>query len=326
MFLFQPKKRRQFDHLPEREVIALAITAEEEDGRIYLDYAEALREEFPAAAKMFEEMAKEESEHRAMLIEMYQQKFGQHIPLIRRSDVSGFYSPQPAWKVFPKGLDAVRAQAREMEQHARRFYEDAAQRSTDANIRKLLGDLALAEAAHDHTAQELEDAYVESDAHDEEAHAHRRKFVLQIVQPGLIGLMDGSVSTLAPIFAAAFATHNSWDTFLVGSAASIGAGISMGFAEALSDDGELSGRGSPWVRGVVSGVMTTIGGLGHTLPYLISDVKVATAIALAVVVLELLAIAWIRKKYMDSPWGESLMQIVVGGALVLAAGVLIGHG
>jgi VIT1/CCC1 family predicted Fe2+/Mn2+ transporter len=159
---------------------------------------------------------------------------------------------------------------------------------------------------------------------EKEHTAERRLFLLQIVQPGLAGLMDGSVSTLAPLFAAAFATHNTWETFLVGLAAAVGAGISMGFAEALSDNGSLTGRGSPWLRGSASGAMTALGGLGHTLPYLIPDFRTATTLAVAVVLVELAAIAWVRHRYMDTPWFSAAFQVVIGGILVFATGILIG--
>ncbi|MDD9911545.1 MAG: VIT1/CCC1 transporter family protein [Alphaproteobacteria bacterium] len=323
--MFSFRQRRKFKDLTEQEILALAITAEEEDGRTYADYANNLKEEYPATAKMFMAMAAEENEHRRQLIERYQTRFGEHIPLLKREDISGFIKAQPLWKVMPLGPDAMRLQAQEMEQQAQRFYEAAAKKTADAQTRKLLGDLAEAEAGHEHTAGALEEEHVPQDEKQKEReHAHR-KFVLEVVQPGLAGLMDGSVSTLAPLFAAAFATQNSWDTFLVGMAASVGAGISMGFAEALSDDGEISGRGSPWVRGVSSGIMTTIGGIGHTLPYLIPDVHIATTLAVAVVSVELLIIAWIRHKFMDSPWGTTLLQIVLGGVLVFLAGILIGN-
>jgi rubrerythrin len=197
-------------------------------------------------------------------------------------------------------------------------------RTTDASIRKLLGDLAEAEDKHDALATGLEHEVLTSSVRHDEAEHERRRFVLQIIQPGLVGLMDGSVSTLAPVFAAAFATHNSWNAFLVGLAASIGAGISMGFAEALSDDGKLSGRGAPMLRGLVCGLMTTAGGIGHTLPYLIPSFYTATAIAFVVVVIELLTISWIQWRYMDVPPLSAAAKVMIGGALVLAAGILIG--
>ena len=162
------------------------------------------------------------------------------------------------------------------------------------------------------------------DVKQDEERARRRLFVLQIVQPGLAGLMDGSVSTLAPVFAAAFATRNPWDAFLVGMAASLGAGISMGFAEALSDDGSLTGRGHPWVRGLICGAMTALGGVGHTLPFLLPSFRMALAVACVVVVIELGVITWIRHRYMDTPTVSAALQVALGGALVFITGVLIG--
>jgi rubrerythrin len=269
-------------------------------------------------------MADEENEHRRRLIELYQARFGDHIPLIRREDVRGFIRRKPVWLITRFDADAMRDQAKSMEDEAANFYRRAAARSSDPAVRALLGDLADIESGHAELAEHLT-AGVSKGAREEERETARRSFVLQVIQPGLVGLMDGSVSTLAPVFAAAFATHNSWATFLVGMAASVGAGISMGFAEALSDDGTLSGRGTPWVRGAVTGLMTTIGGVGHTLPYLISDFTIATALAIAVVLVELWAIAYVRARYMDTPFLRAAFQIVVGGLLVFATGVLIGN-
>jgi rubrerythrin len=315
---------RTFAELTEREILALAIALEEEDGRIYADYADGLKDSYPASAQVFREMAAEENEHRRALIELYRGKFGEHIPLIRRQDVRGFIRHDPIWMVRPLGLDKVRAQAEAMEAETRRFYERAQARASDAGIRKLLGDLAAAEREHVNVAQRLSEVHLNRDARQVEEETRRRMFVLQVVQPGLAGLMDGSVSTLAPLFAAAFATHNTWETFLVGMAASVGAGISMGFAEALSDDGSLTGRGRPWLRGAITGAMTSVGGLGHTLPYLIGDFRTATAVAIAVVVVELWAIAWIRSRYMDTRFLRAVFEVVVGGLIVFAAGILIG--
>jgi rubrerythrin len=270
-------------------------------------------------------MAEEENEHRRRLIELFRQKFGDHIPLIRRSDVRGFVTHEPLWMVRPLGLDKVRKQAEAMEFETRRFYERAIERATDASIRKLLGDLAAAERSHISLAQQLGSELLTSGAVAAEEETRRRMFVLQIVQPGLAGLMDGSVSTLAPLFAAAFATHSTWETFLVGMAASVGAGVSMGFAEALSDDGQLTGRGHPLLRGVITGAMTTLGGVGHTLPYLISDFWTATSLAIAIVLIELWAIAWIRSRYMDTKFLRAAFEVVVGGLIVFGAGVLIGN-
>ena len=315
---------RNFKDLSEREILALAIGLEEEDGRIYGDFVDGLRETYPATAKMFEEMQKEEDGHRRALIEMYRQRFGEHIPLIRRQDVKGFVDRRPVWLTRPLGIDAVRKQAEIMELETRRFYERAMERVTDASTRKLLGDLAEVERKHSALAEALEAKHLTPETREQEEAAQRRLFVLQIVQPGLAGLMDGSVSTLAPLFAAAFATHKSWDAFLVGLAASVGAGISMGFAEALSDDGSLTGRGHPWVRGLVCGLMTTAGGIGHTLPFLIPNFRVATSAAVAVVAAELTAISFVRRRYMDTPFLAAAFQVVVGGVLVFLAGILIG--
>jgi rubrerythrin len=315
---------KNFSDLSEQELLALAISLEEEDARIYDDFAEGLREQYPASAKVFQAMAEEENGHRHRLLDLYRKRFGDHIPLIRRQDIKGFVERKAMWLSRPLGLDKVRAQAELMEAETKRFYTRAAQRSTDVAIRQLLGDLAAEERRHENMAERLEAKYVTPEVAQEEHAAERRLFVLQIIQPGLAGLMDGSVSTLAPLFAAAFATQNTWETFLVGLAASIGAGISMGFAEALSDNGSLTGRGSPWLRGVVCGMMTTVGGLGHTLPYLIPNFHLATAIAIAVVLVELAAIAWIRNRFMDTPLLSAAFQIIVGGLLVFGTGILIG--
>ena len=315
---------RTFAELTEREILALAIALEEEHGRIYADYADGLKDSYPSSAKVFTEMAAEENEHRRALIDLYREKFGEHIPLIRRQDVRGFIRHEPIWIVRPLGLDKVRAQAEAMEAETHRFYERALAQTSDASIRKLLGDLVAAERDHVNLAQRLSETHLNRSARQIEDETRRRTFVLQVVQPGLAGLMDGSVSTLAPLFAAAFATHNTWSTFLVGMAASVGAGISMGFAEALSDDGSLTGRGHPWLRGAITGAMTTLGGVGHTLPYLIGDFRTATALAIAVVLVELWVIAWIRSRYMDTRFLRAAFEVVVGGLIVFAAGVLIG--
>jgi rubrerythrin len=310
---------RSFDSLSEREVLALAIALEEEDARIYEDLAVALQKNYPEAADEFRRLRADEDGHRHRLLELFRQRFGDHVPLIRRHDVRGFVHREAVWPDRPLTPEEARKRAEVMEVETKRFYEAAAARSTDASTRQLLGDLAEEERKHARTAHALP-----AEAPEDGAAARRRLFVLQVVQPGLAGLMDGSVSTLAPLFATAFATRNSWDTFLVGLAAALGAGISMGFAEALSDDGSLTGRGQPLIRGLVCGLMTTLGGIGHTLPYLIPDIRIATWLAVGVVAVELIAIAWIRHRYMDSPWGRSLLQVVVGGTLVFLAGVLIG--
>ena len=318
--------RRRFSDLSEQEILALAISNEEDDARIYRQYAERLRAEFPASAKIFDDMAAEEDTHRRHLIDAHKERFGEVIPLIRREHVSGYYARKPVWLIENLGLDRIRQEASEMERQAEQFYRKAALRTSDADVRKLLGDLAAAEAGHNNLANGLEDKHLtQEERHGEDRAAHRQ-FVLTWVQPGLAGLMDGSVSTLAPIFATAFATHNTHTTFLVGLAASIGSGISMGFTEAASDDGELSGRGSPVKRGVSAGVMTALGGLGHALPYLIPHFWMATFIAFALVFIELWTIAWIQNKYMETPFWRAAFQVVLGGALVFAAGAIIGAG
>jgi len=318
--------RRRFADLSEQEILGLAISSEEDDARIYRTYAETLRSEYPGTAAVFEGMAQEEDNHRQRLIDLHRTRFGEVIPLIRREHVAGFYARRPVWLVENLGIERIRDEAATMEHDAESFYLKAAKRSSDAATRKLLADLAAAEAGHKARADELEAEHLDTEARDTEERTAKRQFVLTWVQPGLAGLMDGSVSTLAPIFATAFATQDTWTTFLVGLAASVGAGISMGFTEAASDDGELSGRGSPLKRGLASGVMTTVGGLGHALPYLIPDFWTATIIAFVVVFIELWAIAWIQNRYMETPFFRAAFQVVLGGALVFSAGVLIGSG
>jgi erythrin-vacuolar iron transport family protein len=315
---------KNFATLTEQEILALAISLEEEDERVYADYSEGLRSDFPATAAVFDGMRVEESGHRRRLIDLYRQKFGEHIPLIRRQDVRGFVERRPVWLARPLRLETVRNQASAMEEETRRFYEKAVGQARDASIRQLLDDLAQEERVHENRAEELEKTKLGAGALRQEEEARRRLLVLQIVQPGLAGLMDGSVSTLAPVFAAAFATHNTWAAFLVGLAASVGAGISMGFAEALSDDGSLTGRGHPWLRDLVCGLMTTLGGIGHTLPYLIRQFNVATGIAIGIVLVELAVITWVRHRYMETPVFSAAVQVALGGAVVFATGVLIG--
>ncbi|MBS1526675.1 MAG: rubrerythrin [Bacteroidetes bacterium] len=316
----------RFKDLTEPQILALAVTAEEEDAHIYRDFADTLREEFPASAELFDKMASEEDGHRHRLMELYRKKFGEHIPLIRRQEVKGFYNRRPSW--YRKSLrpEHAREEAALMEIEAQRFYEAAAKQTNDAAIRQLLDDLAQEESRHEETAVTMNEKQAESGAVDVERETGRRIFVLRFVQPGLAGLMDGSVSTLAPLFAAAFATGNTMATFKVGLAASVGAGISMGFAEALSDDGKLSGRGSPLLRGVVCGLMTALGGLGHTIPFLISDFHSALFVACLVVGAELAVIAWVRKRFMDTALLSAIFQVVVGGILVFMVGWLIGAG
>lgn len=314
---------RKFKDLSEREILALAIAAEEEDGRVYADFADGLRETYPATAKLFEDMREEESQHRSRLIETYRERFGEHIPLVRRQDIKGFIQRRPFWLTRPLKIADVRKQAEIMELETTRFYERSMTQVTDAGIRKLLGDLAESERKHAVAAEALQEN-ITPDVEKAEDEAQRRLFVLQIVQPGLAGLMDGSVSTLAPVFAAAFATRSSHDAFVVGLAASIGAGISMAFAEALSDDGSLTGRGRPVLRGAVTGLMTAAGGIGHTLPFLLKDFHAAFVAAVVIVALELASIAWIRNRYMDTPLLSAAFQVVVGGVLVFITGIWIG--
>lgn len=319
-----PTSRKRFADLSEQEIIALAISSEEDDERIYRSYADRLRDDYPASAAVFDGMAAEEVEHRRRLIDLHRQRYGETIPLIRREHVTGYFYRRPVWLAETMSLEEIRSQAKVMERDAQRYYTLAAQNTTDAATRQLMGDLAAAEAEHVQSATTLEQEHLDPDTRASEDEEEKRQFLLTWVQPGLAGLMDGSVSTLAPIFAAAFATGDTWNTFLVGLAASVGAGISMGFTEAASDDGQLSGRGSPLKRGISSGVMTTLGGLGHALPYLIPHFWTATIIAIMVVFVELWAIAWIQKRFMGTPFVRAALQVVLGGSLVLAAGVIIG--
>jgi erythrin-vacuolar iron transport family protein len=316
---------KTFSNLTEQEILALAISSEEDDARAYNGFANALMPNYAASAKVFLEMAAEEHEHRDRLTALYRKNFGDFIPLIRRSDVNGFIKHKPAWMVAGLGIEAMRKHAEVIEAENARFYSSAVDRAADPKVKELLKDLAAAEKSHESLALRLGLEHVTVDAKVTESEAESRLFLLQVVQPGLVGLMDGSVSTLAPIFAAAFATGQSWDAFLVGCAASIGAGISMGLAEGLSDDGKLTGRGHPLIRGLAAGVMTAVGGLGHTLPFLIKDFHTALVLAVAVVLVELAAISWIRWKYMDTPFLRAALQIAVGGFLVFLTGILIGN-
>jgi len=315
---------KKFKDLSEREILALAIQNEEEDGRIFGEFADQLRESYPATARMFEDMREEEAAHRDRLYATFRERFGDHIPLIRREDVKGFLKRRPLWLVQPLGVDAARKHAQLMEMEAVRFYQKAATRVSNIPTRELLNRLADEERKHSVTAGELKEKHLTEHAREQEGKSHEKLFLLQVIQPGLAGLMDGSVSTLAPLFAAAYATHRTWDAFLVGLAASLGAGISMGFAESLSDDGSLTGRGSPWIRGAATGLMTTAGGIGHTLPFLIKDFRLAMTVAIVVVLVELGTISFVRHKYMDTPFLQAAFQVVVGGVLVFLTGILIG--
>ncbi|WP_077962747.1 iron exporter MbfA [Ensifer adhaerens] len=319
------RPKRPFLSLSEQEILALAISSEEDDGRIYLAYADALRAQYPHSAKVFEEMAEEESHHRQWLIDLHVARFGNRIPLIRREHVRDFPDRKPDWLIAEMPIEKAREEAEAMEETAHRFYVQAAARTQDAATRKLLGDLAIAEKSHESLARRLGEEHTPEDVRAEEDQTSRRQFILTYVQPGLAGLMDGSVSTLAPIFAAAFATQDTWQTFLVGLSASVGAGISMGFTEAAHDDGKLSGRGSPIKRGLASGIMTALGGLGHALPYLIPHFWTATVTAAVIVFFELWAIAFIQNRYMETPFLRAAFQVVLGGGLVLAAGIVIGN-
>ena len=315
---------KTFSDLTEQEIIALAISSEDDDARSYAGFAHALMADYPASAKVFVEMAEEEHEHRRWLTDLYQKKFGDFIPLIRRADVNGFVKHKPAWTLNNGGIDVMRKRAELIELENYRFYTQAAASSADPQIKQLLSELAAAEKGHESLAAKLGLEHVTTDAKVDEGETERRLFLLEVVQPGLVGLMDGSVSTLAPIFAAAFATGSTWQTFLVGVAASVGAGISMGLAEGLSDDGKLSGRGRPLIRGLASGLMTAVGGIGHTLPFLIPQFHTALVLAVIVVLIELSVITWIRNKYMDTPIVKAALQIAVGGLLVFLTGILIG--
>lgn len=322
---FWNPNKRDFKSLSAQEILSLAISAEEEDGRIYDAYADRIRADYPDSAKVFEAMAAEENQHRQWLLDLYQQKFGDKLIPIRREHVRGFFTRKPVWLMQNLSIETIRQQVWEMEESAWRFYVEAAKNTQDVATRKLLGDLAAAEQQHKTNADDLEQEHLTDENIDAETSTKKRQFVLTYVQPGLAGLMDGSVSTLAPVFAAAFATGNTWETFLVGLAASIGAGISMGFTEAASDDGKLTGRGSPIKRGFAAGIMTALGGLGHALPYLIADFFTATSLAIAVVLVELWAIAYIQSRYMSTPFWRAVMQVVIGGSLVFAVGILIGN-
>lgn len=315
--------------LDARQILALAIVSEEEDSRIYQTFADQCREQFPASTKLFEDMAAEERGHREDLYRLFRERFGEHLPAIRRDDVKGFLKRRPTWLTKRMAPEKMAQEVAVMEVEAANFYERAATQTTDVALRALFTHLAEVERGHEQKAADLESTHLTPEKRDEEKATQHRLFVLQYVQPGLTGLIDGSVSTLAPLFAAAFATHSNHNTFLVGLAASLGAGISMGISEAMADDGIISGRGSPVLRGIVCGLMTAVGGLGHTLPYLIpsswaNGFTLATTIAGVVVGIELVSIAWIRTKYMETPFFRSVVQVIIGGALVLAAGIIIG--
>ena len=311
MFKFSINKKHYYN-LSDKEILALAISSEEEDARIYQYYASLFIKDFPETASMFQEMSDEENVHRRQLIDLFKNKFGNNIPLIKREHVQGFYTRRPIWLIENLTLDKVRQEIVKMEKDAANFYFKTAQKTADTDIRKLLGDLAEIESKHSDKALLKASIIEKSSLAIDELKKAKKQFILTWVQPGLAGLMDGSVSTLAPIFATAFATKDSHTTLLVGLAASIGAGISMGFTEAAHDDGIISGRGSPIKRGVASGVMTTLGGLGHALPYLISDFYTATIIAMFFVLIELWAIAWIQKNIWKLNFQEQFFKLFLG--------------
>jgi rubrerythrin len=316
--------RKNFRDLTPQEVLGLAVSLEEEDARILGEFARRLRADYPKAAADIDAMREEEEGHRRRLIDLFRARYGEEIPFVRRQDVRGFVRRDALSGLRGNDVGQIRERVALMELETARFYDRAIEGTADAEVRGLLGDLATEERRHEERSSRLRPDSLPADEREEEQRTARRLFVLQVVQPGLAGLMDGSVSTLAPLFAAAFATRSSWDAFLVGIAASVGAGISMGFAEALSDDGSLTGRGRPLLRGVICGLMTFLGGVGHAMPYLIPDFWTATTLAVGVVVAELFAIAWIRNRYMDTPFLAATFQVVVGGVLVFLAGIWIG--
>jgi rubrerythrin len=328
--------RRSFKQLTPAEVLALAISLEEEDARILQEFARLLRPNYPKAAAELDEMRVEEDGHRHRLVELFRRKYGEEIPLLHRDDVKGFVRRDPISSIQPWNVARIRRYVALMELETGRFYSKAAASASDAETRQLLGDLAEEERHHEARSSMLAPEGQPEDEHAAEARVARQLFIMQVIQPGLVGLMDGSVSTLAPLFAAAFATRAAvakgamtdaqatWATFLVGLAAAVGAAISMGFAEALSDDGSLTGRGRPLIRGVVCALMTFAGAIGHALPYLIPHFWLATSVAMIVVGIELVVIAWIRNHYMDSPFVPTIIQVVGGGLLVFLAGILIG--
>lgn len=313
--------KRSFASLSPQEVLALAISLEEEDARIIQEFARQVRRSHPDFAQQLDALRGEEESHRAQLLELYRKKYGDEIPLIRRTDVIGFVD-RPTLPSEGLGPEEIAEKIALMELETQRFYERAAERTTDAELRALFAHLAEVERQHEARAVSVTAAARHVPVTPR--YTEHQLFVLQVIQPGLVGLMDGSVSTLAPLFAAAIATQRSWDAFLVGTAASVGAAISMGFAEGLSDDGALTGRGRPLLRGFVTGLMTFVGGIGHALPFLIPNYVWAMILALIVVAIELVAIAYVRYRYMQTPFLRSMVQVILGGILVVISGVLIG--
>lgn len=318
--------KKKFQDLNNNEILSLAIDSLEEDIKLYDEYSSHFLINYPETSKMFKQMSILKNKNRKKLVELHKQNFGETLCITNQKDIANYFKRKPEWLVIKNSIEKVRNEIIEMETMSAQFYNSFAKKSQNIEIRNLLIDLALMSREQKDNAKLILLNAQKSRSAKEEVTKDKRQFILTWVQPGLAGLMDGSVSTLAPIFATAFATKDSHTTLLVGLAASIGAGISMGFTEAVHDDGVISGRGSPIKRGFASGIMTTIGGLGHALPYLISDFYVATVIAMFFVLVELWAIAWIQAKYMEIKFTKAVFQVVFGGSLVLAAGILIGGG
>ena len=318
--------KKKFQDLNDNEILSLAIDSLEEDIKLYDEYSSHFLINYPETSKMFKQMSILKNKNRKKLVELHKKKFGETLNITNQKEIANYFKRKPEWLVIKNSIEKVRNEIIEMETLSAKFYNSFAKKSQNIEIRNLLIDLALMSREQKDNAKLILLNAQKSRSAKEEVTRDKRQFILTWVQPGLAGLMDGSVSTLAPIFATAFATKDSHTTLLVGLAASIGAGISMGFTEAVHDDGVISGRGSPIKRGFASGIMTTIGGLGHALPYLISDFYVATVIAMFFVLVELWAIAWIQAKYMEIKFTKAVFQVVFGGSLVLAAGILIGGG
>tara|TARA_B000000532_G_scaffold4550_1_gene3646 strand:+ start:605 stop:1579 length:975 start_codon:yes stop_codon:yes gene_type:complete len=318
--------KKKFQDLNDNEILSLAIDNLEEDIKLYDEYSSHFLINYPVTSKMFKQMSILKNKNRKKLVELHKKKFGESLSITNQKEIANYFKRKPEWLVIKNSIEKVRNEIIEMETMSAQFYNSFAKKSQNIEIRNLLIDLAIMSREQKDNAKLILLNAQKSRSAKEEVTKDKRQFILTWVQPGLAGLMDGSVSTLAPIFATAFATKDSHTTLLVGLAASIGAGISMGFTEAVHDDGVISGRGSPIKRGFASGIMTTIGGLGHALPYLISDFYVATVIAMFFVLVELWAIAWIQAKYMEIKFTKAVFQVVFGGSLVLAAGILIGGG
>ena len=324
--MYKSLRKKKFQDLNDNEILSLAIDSLEEDIKLYDEYSSHFLINYPVTSKMFKQMSILKNKNRKKLVELHKKKFGETLNITNQKEIANYFKRKPEWLVIKNSIEKVRNEIIEMETLSAQFYNSFAKKSQNIEIRNLLIDLALMSREQKDNAKLILLNAQKSRSAQEEVTKDKRQFILTWVQPGLAGLMDGSVSTLAPIFATAFATKDSHTTLLVGLAASIGAGISMGFTEAVHDDGVISGRGSPIKRGFASGIMTTIGGLGHALPYLISDFYVATVIAMFFVLVELWAIAWIQAKYMEIKFTKAVFQVVFGGSLVLAAGILIGGG